>query len=30
MEDAFATAASFKSGGSSKFRSDPNGKEVEI
>jgi hypothetical protein len=30
MEDTFATAASFKSGGSSRFRSDPNGKEVEI
>ncbi len=30
MEDTFATAASFKSGGSSRFHSDPNGKEVEI
>jgi hypothetical protein len=30
MEDTFATAASFKSGGSSRFRSDPNGKEIEI
>jgi hypothetical protein len=30
MEDTFATAASFKSGGSSKFHSDPNGKEIEI
>jgi ketosteroid isomerase-like protein len=30
MEDTFATAASFKSGGSSRFHSDPNGKEIEI
>jgi uncharacterized protein len=30
MEDTFATAASFKSGGSSIFHSDPNGKEIEI
>ena len=30
MEDTFATAASFKSGGSSRFRSDPNGKDIEI
>jgi uncharacterized protein len=30
MEDTFATAASFKSGGSSIFYSDPNGKEIEI
>jgi hypothetical protein len=30
MEDTFATAASFKSGGSSLFHSDPNGNEVEI
>jgi hypothetical protein len=30
MEDTFATASSFKSGGRSRFHSDPNGKEVEI
>jgi ketosteroid isomerase-like protein len=30
MEDTFATGASFRSGGSWKFRSDPNGGEVEI
>jgi hypothetical protein len=30
MEDTFATAASFKSGGGSIFHSDPNGKEIEI
>jgi hypothetical protein len=30
MEDTFATAASFKSGGGSKFHSDPNGDEIEI
>jgi hypothetical protein len=30
MEDTFATAASFKSGGGSRFQSDPNGEEVEI
>ena len=30
MEDTFATAASFRSGGSWKFQSDPRGGEVEI
>ena len=30
MEDTFATGASFRSGGVWKFRSDPNGGEVEI
>ena len=30
MEDTFATAASFKSGGSSRFHSDSNGVEIEI
>ena len=30
MEDTFATAASFKSGGSSKFHSDPHGQEIAI
>ena len=30
MEDTFATAASFRSGGSWRFRSDPDGGEVEI
>jgi hypothetical protein len=30
MEDTFATAASFRSGGSWKFQSDPLGGEVEI
>ena len=30
MEDTFATAASFRSGGTWKFQSDPNGGEVEI
>jgi ketosteroid isomerase-like protein len=30
MEDTFATAASFRSGGSWKFESDPHGGEVEI
>ena len=30
LEDTFATGASFRSGGSSTFRSDPNGKEVTI
>jgi uncharacterized protein len=30
MEDTFATAASFRSGGSWKFQSDPGGGEVEI
>jgi uncharacterized protein len=30
MEDTFATAASFRSGGSWKFQSDPHGGEVEI
>ena len=30
MEDTFATGASFRSGGSWKFRSDPDGKEVVI
>jgi hypothetical protein len=30
MEDAFATSASFRSGGKWIFRSDPNGAEVTI
>src|SRR5580704_16998630 len=30
MEDTFATAASFRSGGSWKFQSDPGGGDVEI
>src|SRR5580658_6230102 len=30
MEDTFATAASFRSGGSWKFQSEPDGGEVEI
>jgi uncharacterized protein len=30
MEDTFATAASFRTGGSRRFRSDPNGEEVGI
>ena len=30
MEDTFATAASFKSGGSSTFLSDPSGAEIKI
>lgn len=30
MEDTFCTAASFRSGGTWEFRSDPNGSEVEI
>jgi ketosteroid isomerase-like protein len=30
MEDTFCTAASFRSGGTWKFQSDPNGGEVEI
>ena len=30
MEDTFATSASFRSGGSWKFQSDPGGGEVEI
>jgi uncharacterized protein len=30
MEDTFATAASFRSGGTWKFQSDPHGGEVEI
>ena len=30
MEDTFATAASFKSGGRSKFHSDPHGQEIAI
>jgi hypothetical protein len=30
MEDTFATGASFRSGGSWKFRSDPDGKDVVI
>jgi len=30
MEDTFCTASSFRSGGTWKFESDPNGREVEI
>jgi uncharacterized protein len=30
MEDTFATSASFRSGGSWAFRSDPNGEQVVI
>jgi ketosteroid isomerase-like protein len=30
MEDTFCTASSFRSGGTWKFQSDPNGAEVEI
>jgi hypothetical protein len=30
MEDTFCTASSFRSGGTWKFQSDPNGGEVEI
>jgi hypothetical protein len=30
MEDTFCTASSFRSGGTWKFKSDPNGSEVEI
>jgi len=30
MEDTFCTASSFRSGGTWKFQSDPNGSEVEI
>jgi hypothetical protein len=30
MEDTFATSASFRSGGTWKFRSDPDGREVVV
>jgi hypothetical protein len=30
LEDSYGTAGSFKTGGSSRFRSDPAGKEVEV
>jgi ketosteroid isomerase-like protein len=30
LEDSYGTAGSFKTGGSSRFRSDPSGKEVEV
>ena len=30
LEDSFGTAGSFKTGGATRFRSDPTGKEVEV
>jgi ketosteroid isomerase-like protein len=30
LEDSYGTAGSFKTGGASRFRSDPSGKEVEV
>jgi ketosteroid isomerase-like protein len=30
LEDSYGTAGSFKTGGSSRFHSDPSGKEVEV
>jgi uncharacterized protein len=30
LEDSYGTAGSFKTGGSSRFRSDPSGREVEV
>ncbi len=30
LEDSYGTAGSFKTGGSTRFHSDPSGKEVEV
>jgi hypothetical protein len=30
LEDSYGTAGSFKTGGATRFHSDPSGKEVEI
>jgi hypothetical protein len=30
LEDSYGTAGSFKTGGATRFHSDPSGKEVEV